>query len=39
MKVSGMNLAAKMEKVLKFGLMDHYTRATGKTIKPMEEDD
>lgn len=39
MRVSGTNLVAKMERVLKFGLMVHYTRATGKTIRPTEGDD
>ena len=38
-RVIGTNLIAKMERVPKFGLMDHYTRATGKTIRPTEEDD
>ena len=39
MRVSGMNLVAKMERVPKFGSMVHYTRATGKTIKPTDGDD
>ena len=37
MKVNGMITIRKMERVSKFGLMDHFMKDTGKTIKQMAE--
>lgn len=40
MKENGMKLLIKeMEEDIKFGVMDHYMKDTGKTIKLMEEED